>query len=85
MKQPNGHYRTRAGSTVEVYGDHSGCVRVTFDWYEEPNACCECVVQPYPVDWGDGEFRLAWRCDYCDGGSAELFPDRDCMDEESAA
>jgi hypothetical protein len=48
---PNGHYRTRAGSTVEVNGEHSGCVRVVFDWFEEPAACCDCVVEPYPEDW----------------------------------
>ena len=44
---PNGHYRTKAGSTVEVYGQHSGCVRVCFDWFG-PLACCDCVVGALP-------------------------------------
>ena len=38
MSLPNGHYRTAAGSTVEVFGRHSGGVRVGFDWLVEPEA-----------------------------------------------
>jgi hypothetical protein len=82
---PNGHYRTKAGSTVEVYGQHSGCVRVSFDWFEEPDACCDCVVEPYPENWGDGTHRLTWRCDHCGGGSAVLEPDPIANGAESAA
>jgi hypothetical protein len=81
---PNGYYRTKSGSTVVVYGEHSGCVRVSFDWFEEPNACCDCVVEPYPEDWGDGTHRLTWRCDYCRGGSAVLEPVPAADDAESA-
>jgi hypothetical protein len=72
---PNGHYRTEAGSTVEVYGKHSGSVRVSFDWLEERGACCDCQVDPYPEHWGGGEYRLMWHCEDCDGGSAVLEPD----------
>jgi hypothetical protein len=75
MTLPNGHYRTKAGSTVEVYGNYSGCVRVSFDWCEEPNACCDCIVNPYPENWGGGEYRLTWDCVHCDGGCAVLEPD----------
>ena len=75
MSLTNGHYRTKAGSTVEVFGQHSGCFRVSFDWLEEPNACCDCYVTPEPEDWGDGTHRLTWSCDFCGGGSAVLLPD----------
>jgi hypothetical protein len=79
---PNGHYRTKAGSTVRVYGKHSGYLGVYFDWFEEPDACCDCVVHPYPEDWGDGTHRLTWKCDVCGGGSAvlELVPAADDAD-----
>jgi hypothetical protein len=63
----NGHYHTRAGSTVTVSGPHSGIFEVAFDWLEEPNACFDCRVNPVPVDgW------LTWHCDRCGSGSAEL-------------
>jgi hypothetical protein len=75
MTLPNGHYRTHAGSTLEVHGEHGGCVRVSFDWVEEAGACCDCTVDPYPEDWGDGEHRLTWFCEFCGGGSATLEPD----------
>ncbi len=75
MGLPNGHYRTKAGSTLEVYGAHSGCVRVEFDWLGEDHACFDCTVEPYPEDWGDGTYHLTWHCDYCGGGSAELEAD----------
>lgn len=75
MTLPNGHYRTKAGSTVEVYGQYSGRVRVSFDWLEEPDACCDCQVEPYPEHWGDDEYRLTWSCEICGGGSATLYPD----------
>jgi hypothetical protein len=72
---PNGHYRTKAGSTVEVFGKYSGGVRVSFDWLEEPDACSECSVNPYPEDWGDGTHHLTWSCERCGGGSAVLESD----------
>ena len=59
-------YRTKAGSTVILSGQHCGIATVDFDWLEE-NACCDCVPSPYPVDG-----YLTWECDYCGGGSAEL-------------
>lgn len=37
---------------------HGGSVRGSFDWFEEPDACCECSADPYPVDWGDWTHRL---------------------------
>lgn len=67
-------YETRHGSTVKLSGKHRGIAECSFDWLTEPEACFDCVPDPYPVDWGDGELRLQWSCDYCGGGSATLFP-----------
>lgn len=75
MILPTGRYRTEAGSTVKLSGLGGGISRVSFDWLEEPDACCDCSVDPYPEYWGDGEWRLYWECDHCDGGSAPLHPD----------
>jgi len=55
-------------------GEHSGCVCVSFDWLEDLGASSECRINPYPVDWGDGEHRLTWDCEDCPGGSAPLEP-----------
>lgn len=68
MKLPDGYYSTKHGSTLHL-SRNGGRASVCFDWVEEPNACCECTVEPYPDD-----NRLTWGCDECDGGSAELFP-----------
>lgn len=67
MSLPKGVYSTAAGSTVKLSGRHGGIAETAFDWFEEPDACCECRVDPYPQDG-----RLTWECDYCGGGSAEL-------------
>jgi hypothetical protein len=77
MTLPNGTYRTKAGSTVELTGMSGGISRVSFDWLEEPNACIECHVDVTPQDWGDGTHHLVWWCEHCSGGSAVLFPDTD--------
>ena len=74
MKLSNGHYRTKAGSTVRIYGKYSGCANCIFDWLEE-GGCFDCEVEPYPDDGGDGNHYMTWNCDYCGGGSAELEPD----------
>ena len=71
---PNGTYTTKNGSTVIIHGRHGGKVSVEFDWLEEDNACCDCVVNPYPEDG-----FLTWSCDVCGGGSAELIR----MDEKN--
>lgn len=60
----NGEYRTRHGSIVKIF---NGRATINFDWYEEPDACYDCRVEPYPEDG-----NLIWHCDYCEGGSAEL-------------
>jgi len=72
----NGMYRTAAGSTVEISGEHGGIATVDFDWFEEPEACYDCVVEAYPQEWGGEEWRLVWHCENecCGGGSAALFP-----------
>jgi hypothetical protein len=75
MTLPNGLYRTKAGSTVEISGTHAGISRVYFDWLEEPNACIECEVNPYPELWDEGKYHLTWSCEEGCGGNAELFPD----------
>lgn len=72
MGLPNGHYKTEAGSTVEVFGKHSGAFRVKFDWMEESPACFDCEVNHEPEDWGNRIYHLTWHCDYCGGGSAAL-------------
>ena len=65
MKLPNGKYRTKAGSTVEVSGAHSGRFNIEFDWFEEPGACIDCRPS---VEEG----RLVWNCEEHESGSAEL-------------
>ena len=72
MSLPNGHYRTAAGSEMWVSGAHGGRSRVEFDWYEENNACIECVPSAY-----DSEGDLVWTCDECGGGRAKLMPVED--------
>lgn len=67
MTLPRGRYVTEAGSVVVISGERGERVETTFDWVEEPYACCECVVDPYPV--GD---RLTWECTHCGRGSAQL-------------
>lgn len=69
MRLPNGLYRTSAGSTLTVAGDHGGMFTVSFDWLEESGACSDCRVDPAP-----DEGRMVWSCAQCGGGSAELFP-----------
>jgi hypothetical protein len=46
---------------------------------DETPSCFDCVVEPYPEDWGDGTYHLTWQCGYCGGGSAELEPDREAV------
>ena len=57
-------YETEAGSIVKVIDNKAYCA---FDWFEEPNACFDCVVNPYPE-----QGYLTWECDNCGGGSTEL-------------
>ena len=63
----NGKYVTEHGSTIEISGKHGGRSVADFDWFEEPDACCDCKVEPYPEDG-----YLIWHCDECGGGSAKL-------------
>lgn len=73
MALVNGYYRTAAGSTMEIGGEHGGISRVEFDWLEE-GGCPECQVNPYEDDG-----YLTWSCDCCGGGRAILnqIEDRD--------
>lgn len=66
----SGHYRTTAGSTIEIYGKYQSAWRGQFDRFEE-FACDYCVV----VDVDRQEGDLIWECDVCGGGRAKLFPD----------
>jgi hypothetical protein len=66
-----GTYRTKAGSTVTI--TERGC-ETSFDWVEEPGACCDCRPNRFPDDEG----YLKWTCcsfdsDH-DGGKAKLEP-----------
>ena len=72
-KLPNGTYRTKHGSFVEISGEHGGIAKAEFDWLEEPNACDSCCVDPYP-EWDMDRWILTWECDVCDGGFAKIFP-----------
>jgi hypothetical protein len=74
---PNGFYKTKAGSQLEISGSHGGIVRLSFDWCEEPDACCECRPDPYPQKFDENDFRITWNCTRCDGGSAQLFPNEE--------
>jgi len=69
MSLPNGHYRTKHGSEMWISGEHSGIRAVEFDWFEEKNACPECVFSCYERD-GD----LVWHCDEHEGGRTKLYP-----------
>jgi hypothetical protein len=75
---PNGSYRTKAGSTLQVSGKHGGIFTASFDWIEGDNACCDCHVDPVPAEWGNNEWRLTWDCEVCSGGSARLIPVAQC-------
>ena len=67
-----GKYITEHGSVVEISGKHGGISNINFDWFEEPGACCDCQVEPYPKLLKNGIYELVWHCDYCEGGSAVL-------------
>lgn len=64
-------YVTQHGSSVEVSGTHQGVASAAFDWFEEPNACCDCHASPYPEDI-NGVMHLIWSCDVCGGGQTAL-------------
>lgn len=68
MRLANGTYKTAAGSTMTISGQHGGISRVDFDWLEE-GACPDCCPNGYEV-----EGYLTWSCDVCGGGSARLEP-----------
>lgn len=63
------HYRTAAGSFVEISGQHRGISEITFDWCEE-GACCEAHPVADVSDRRDP--LLTWSCDCCEAGSAAL-------------
>lgn len=58
------HYKTERGSEMWANGGRS---RVSFDWFEEADACCDCKAEPYAEDG-----YLVWHCDECGGGRATL-------------
>jgi hypothetical protein len=74
MPLPNGLYRTKAGSTLEISGPHAGIFRLSFNWIEEPGACLDCKPSPEPEEWCAGDWRITWSCGYHQSGSARLFP-----------
>ena len=61
----NGEYETKCGSRVTM-GGNGQCSNIVFEWFDEERACFDC--NPYVED-----DMLIWDCDYCGGGSAELF------------
>jgi len=64
-------YRTAAGSTITVSGNHGSFIDIKFDWTKEANArvnaCENCDVNVY-----DGYGYLMWSCKQCGGGKAKL-------------
>ena len=62
-------YRTAAGSSVEISGQHDGISVIEFDWFEE-RACIEahptCDIADEDDAW------LHWWCECCCPGSAKL-------------
>lgn len=69
MKLPDGKYKTKNGSTLEIKKGGGAGIAV-FDWLEEDNACCECQVSCFEQDG-----FLTWSCDECGGGQSELMKD----------
>lgn len=63
------HYRTAAGSEVEISGKHNGIVTIDFDWFEE-NACPE--ARPVADTLHPDDPVLTWCCPCCDPGAARL-------------
>ncbi len=57
------NYITKHGPEVRV---HNGRTSMSLDWFQEPSACFDCVVDD--VDGG----YLYWECEECGGGSAKL-------------
>lgn len=64
MKLPNGDYITKHGSEARIRDGQK--TRMSFDWFEEQYACCDCTID----DIEDG--YLVWSCDECEGGQAKL-------------
>lgn len=67
----NGKYKTKNDSIIEISGKYSGIARVDFDWLEE-GGCIDCIPEPYPEEFDEGDFRLIWYCEHCGGGNAKL-------------
>lgn len=60
-----GLWRSAAGSTVVVSGEHDGIYSIVFDWVEE-GACFEAKRAVVVDILSKTEGRLSWRCD-CHG------------------
>ena len=54
---------------MTISGKHGGVSELWFDWLEEPDACSDCVAEPYDVDG-----YLVWNCKICQGGKSKLKP-----------
>ena len=81
MTLPNGKYRTKAGSTLEITGHYPrvGALarNLQFDYNEESPACVECLVNHSALQAHDGNWFLTWECTEHESGSAQLFPVED--------
>jgi hypothetical protein len=66
---PEARFRTRAGSTVRIFGPHGWSYEVEWDWAAE-DACFGSTPAPDLSDPA-GPF-LRWHCDCCDGGDIAL-------------
>lgn len=69
-----GLYHTPAGSIFNIHPngkDYDG----GFDWFEEPEACCDCDRSfTFGVTAG-GKLQVTWSCEYCElYHRAELHP-----------
>lgn len=66
-----GTYKTKAGSTVVIAGEH-GRSEVIFDWLEEQSHDVDACIDCDPVVY---DRWLIWDCEHCGGGEAELHLD----------
>ena len=69
---PAEHYRTAAGSRVEISGVHRGISMIDWDWFEE-GACRGARPAADVSDRADP--MLCWYCDCCQPGQARLYSD----------
>ena len=64
-------WRTKAGSTVTVSGEHNGVYSFVFDWFEE-GACLNAIFGLDADIADENDAWLRWDCECCEPGQARL-------------